>query len=116
MLSTRDRVVLSLLTYTDWYQPSTTSVLHVGAARRSGGFSDGFRDGLLDTLDERTELRRRTSLLDERERQILFLWYVRQLPVNEIARIAGVSRRHCFRLRGRAVQRIVDLGLDAPAA
>ena len=39
-------VIRGLVTLTDWWQPNTTSILQVGAARRASGFGDGLRDGL----------------------------------------------------------------------
>ena len=106
--STRD-VVRALITYTDWWQPPTGSVLQVGAARRGSGYSDGIRDGLLDTIGERTELAYRVrERLDDLDRQILLLWYVRELPAHEIARAVKVSRRTCFRRRSAALRRLID--------
>ena len=35
VLDTPDAVIRALLTYTDWWQPITTSVMQVGALRRS---------------------------------------------------------------------------------
>ena len=117
VLRTPDEVVRALLTYTDWWQPNTTSVMQVGAMRRSGkGFTDGIPPGLLSTIDVRTELGRRMSLLGERARTVLFLWYVRQLAVSDIAKVIGTSRRHCFRLRASAVRTLVDLGEPDQAA
>ncbi len=112
-LDSPDLVVRALVTYTDWWQPSSGSVLMI--ARRSGGGHEGFRSGLIESLDVRDELRRRVCLLPERDRQLLFLWYVAQASVQEIARAVGVSRRHCFRVRARAIRTIVELG-DADAA
>jgi DNA-directed RNA polymerase specialized sigma subunit len=109
LLDTPESVIRCLITYTDWYQPSTTSVLVVGTARRDRSVSDGFRDGLLESLDERTELGRRVRSLSPREREVLYLWYVRQLDVGAIARAARVSRRQCFRLRAKAVRKIVEM-------
>lgn len=109
MFRSPDHVVHCLVTYTDWWQPVTTSLLQAPAARRLPENLDGFRPGLLDTLEEREELRRRVTRLDERERKLLFLWYVALLSVEEIARAVGVSRRHCFRLRASAVRAIVDV-------
>lgn len=105
--STRE-VIRALLTYTDWWQPATGSILQVGAARRDQSAGDGIRPGLLETLDARTELCRRMALLTDRERHVLFLWYVRQLDALEIARELHISRRHCFRLRSKAVQALTD--------
>jgi hypothetical protein len=117
VLRTPNEVVRALLTYTDWWQPNTTSVMQVGAMRRSGkGFTDGIPPGLISTIDVRTELGRRMSLLAERERTVLFHWYVRQLAVSDIAKLIGTSRRHCFRLRASAVRKLVDLGEPDQAA
>lgn len=113
MLESQNDVIRSLITYTDWWQPFTGSVLQVGGKR---GNSDGLREGLVDTFDERTELRRRVWLLDERDRHVLFLWYVRQLPTRDIAQILGMSRRTCMRRKADAVRKIVDLGTPNAAA
>jgi DNA-directed RNA polymerase specialized sigma24 family protein len=115
MLSSTHDVIRCLMTYTDWWQMSTSSVLQVGVARRGQEGGDGLHPGLVDTLDERTELCRRVGLLNERDRRVLIMWYVLQLPVADIARAIGVSGRQCHRLRGRAVRRIVDLGEEAEA-
>jgi DNA-directed RNA polymerase specialized sigma24 family protein len=101
-------VIRALVTFTDWWQPFTSSVLQVGDARRSSGFGDGLRDGLLDTIGERSELSRRIRALEERDRRILFLWYVRELPAHEVATEVGISRRHCFRRRSAALRALVD--------
>ena len=85
--------------------------------RRSGkGFTDGIPPGLISTIDIRTELGRRMSLLRERDRTVLFLWYVRQLAASDIAKQIHTSRRHCFRLRASAIREIVDLGEPDRAA
>ena len=109
-LASDSDVVRGLLTYTDWWQPTTSSVLQVGAARRSSGQTDGIGIGLLDRLDERAELRRRMQVLDEPDRRLLYLWYVAQLPAARIAQLLGISRRQCFRRRASAIHRIVELG------
>lgn len=114
LASPRD-VVRCLITYSDWWQPATSSILQVGAAKRVGDQTDGMRAGLLETLDERSELRRRVERLEERERTLLFLWYVTELPVEQIARAVGVSRRHCFRVRSKAIHRIVEMAESVPA-
>lgn len=109
-------VVWALLRYTDWWQPGTASVIQVGAARRNSSFTDGIPSGLLATLDERTELCRRMQRVSDSERQVLFLWYVRQLAVEDIARELRISRRQCFRRRTSAIRKIVELGEPDRAA
>jgi len=103
-------VIRGLLTYTDWWQPATTSVLQVGFARRTSDLHDGIRDGLLESLDDRAELCRRMQMIGPVDRTILFLWYIRQLTAQEIARAVGISRRQCFRRRARAIRAVIEAG------
>ncbi len=110
MLSVPREVVRCLATYTDWCQPPTGSVLKVGRARADKNYGDGLRAGLLETIEERAELQRRVLMLDERDRQLLFLWYVKQLHVDDVSAATGISRRQCFRRRSKAIQKIVDIG------
>lgn len=114
MLSSPKQVVWALITYTDWWQPNTQSVYRIGA-RRESLTSDGIPGGLLDTLSERDELCRRMQQVRESDRRLLWLWYLRQLPVHEIARDLGIGRRQCFRRRASAIRRIVELGDPVPA-
>lgn len=116
VLTTPSDVVRCLLTYIDWWQPASGSIVLVGGARRDKGMSDGIHPGLLGHLDERTELCRRTAELKPKERRVLHLWYVAQLPVEDIAKQVGASMRHCFRIRSHAVRRIVELGDPEKAA
>lgn len=109
-------VIAALLRYTDWWQPGTASVIQVGAARRDTSHSDGIPVGLLGSLDERTELCRRMQQVSDAERTVLFLWYVRQLPVEDIARELRISRRQCFRRKASAIRKIVELGEPDRAA
>jgi DNA-directed RNA polymerase specialized sigma subunit len=113
VLSSPREVVRCLLTYSDWWQLTSSSIIQVGIARRSKTLSQGFKEGLLDTLDERTELSRRMALLDEKDRRLLFLWYVKQLPVSEIAPQIHLSRRQCARRRAKAIDSIVEYGDQA---
>lgn len=110
LLDSPREVVRCLITYPDWYQPTTSSVMKVGAARPDKTIGDGLRAGLIETLEERTELSRRMRKLRERDRDVLFLWYVKQLHVDDIAALVGVSRRQCFRRRGQAIRQVVTLG------
>lgn len=111
MLDTNEAVVRALITYTDWWQPTTASILQVG--RRHIGGRDGIHPGLLETMDLRGELCRRMQLLDDRDRRLLYLWYLRQEAVGDIARDLRISRRQCFRRRSAAIRTLVD-GAEDP--
>jgi DNA-directed RNA polymerase specialized sigma24 family protein len=108
MLASQGQVIGSLVRYTDWWQPTTSSVLQVGWARRGSDLADGIRHGLLESLDERAELCRRMRRIDDTDRRILFLWYVKQLPARDISKEVGISRRQCFRRRARAIRVLSD--------
>jgi hypothetical protein len=115
VLSSPKRVEWALITYTDWWQPSTASIYQV---RKTPGSlaSDGMPSGLLDSLSERGELCWRMRQIADRDRRLLYLWYLRQLPAHEIARELRISRRQCFRRRASAIRRIVELGSVGDAA
>lgn len=116
MLDSPRDVIRCLITYPDWWQPASSSVMKVGAARLDKNIGDGLNPGLIETIDERAELSRRMASIPERDRQILFLWYVKQMHVDDVAEAVKVSRRHCFRLRAAAVRRLVELGDRSQAA
>jgi DNA-directed RNA polymerase specialized sigma24 family protein len=109
MLDEPDQVIRCLTTYTDWWQPFTTSIITVGSARRDSGRSDGLRAGLVGTLELRAELSRRMLEIREQDRELLFMWYVTQLEAKDIAKFVGISRRQVFRRRAKAIQALVDL-------
>jgi hypothetical protein len=48
------------------------------------------------------------QLVEDRDRRLLHLWYVRQETVEDIARALRISRRQCFRRRSAAIRTIVD--------
>jgi DNA-directed RNA polymerase specialized sigma24 family protein len=108
MLGSQHEVIGSLVRYTDWWQPATSSMLQVGWARRGTDLGDGIRQGLLETLDERAELCRRMQQIEDTDRRILFLWYVKQVSAQDISNEVGISRRQCFRRRARAIRSLLD--------
>ena len=112
MLESPDTVIRALVTYTDWWQPVTGSIVRTG--RRDGQAGDGIHPGLLGSLDVRDELCRRMLLLEDRDRELLYLWYVRQLEALEIAKLLRISRRQCFRRRAAAIRVLADGGDPEP--
>lgn len=116
MLDDRREVIRCLITYTDWWQPATSSVMQVGGAKRDQNIGDGLNPGLLDSLEERVELCHRMTSLLERERQVLFFWYVKQLHIDDVADELGISRRQCFRLKKKAIGALITPDKDEKAA
>src|SRR5437016_7902766 len=108
LFATPAGVISMLRRYRDVFDPRTTSILLV--SRQGFDPSQGpFRSGFLSRLDEREELRQRMAdRLAERERKLLFLWYVVELRPCDVARTIRVSRVHCYRLRNDALAALCD--------
>lgn len=78
----------------DFYDPVTGSLVVLAETRGKDSYrEEPFRQGFLDTVDERHEVLRRLDMLDERKR-------------------VGISRMHVYRLHGQAIQEIVDMGKE----
>jgi DNA-directed RNA polymerase specialized sigma24 family protein len=81
---------------------------------RGGGGSDpsrfSFPPALLDRLEERDELGRRIRHLPHEEQVVIARWYFAGDRPEAIARFLHRSVRHVYRVRSRAVGRLVDLG------
>lgn len=94
---------------------STSILQHSGSSY--GVDHDPFHGGYLDSLEARTEVLSRFARLDERERAILTLWYVQDLAVPSICDALGMSRATCYRVRDRALERMlgVTVTADEPA-
>ncbi len=99
-------VVRALKRYRDCYDPRSTSFMSTGGASDPHG--EPFHAGFIANFDERAELELRLKRLDARERNLLILWHVVGHPVAHIARMLQVSRVHCYRLQGRALEAMVD--------
>jgi RNA polymerase sigma factor (sigma-70 family) len=107
MFRTVGQVVRALKSYREYYHPRSSGIVLV-SNRTTDVDADPFRRGFLDSVELRTELLRRLSSLDERERAVLMLWYVMDLPVREICEQLAMSRSACYRLRDRALYGMLD--------
>lgn len=99
----RARIVRALTRYGDELSPRTGSVLYVVGSRSR---AEAFHPGVVSGLEERDDLRKVLQSLPERERELLFRWYVLGWPASRIAAALGISRVHCYRLRDRALRTI----------
>jgi hypothetical protein len=111
LLSDPSDVIRALTRFGDVFDPRTGSILFLGGTR--GFRTEPFHPGFLAGVEERAELARRLHRLGQRERLLLFLWYVEGDSASEIAERLGISRVHCYRLRNRALTALASP--DAPA-
>lgn len=107
MFQTVGQVVGALKAFREHYHPKSSGILLV-SNKTTDVDADPFRRGFLDTVDLRSQLLRRLALLDERERAVLMLWYVMDLPVRTVCEKLSLSRSHCYRLRDRALVAMID--------
>lgn len=76
----------------------------------------GMEDANLDRVEAQEVLERVMSHLTPRERQILALRFVEQLPQTEVAKRLGISQMHVSRLQRAAVDHLRrEFGDSAPA-
>lgn len=107
MLTTTGEVVGALKAFGDFYHPKTNSILIASGSPRDP-HGDPFRRGFIDSLEIRTELLRRLATLEERDRNLVMLWYVSEVPVRDLCARMGVSRATLYRLRDRALQQMTE--------
>jgi RNA polymerase sigma-B factor len=80
---------------------------------------DGPQGGALDVSEERLALASAFGVLDERERQIVYLRFVRDRSRSEVARELGISERHLSRQTQAALAKLreeLERGAQATAA
>jgi DNA-directed RNA polymerase specialized sigma24 family protein len=102
----RSDIVRALARYGDEAGPRTGSVMFVGGAPPRS--REPFHPGVIAGLEERAELARRLRRLGDRDRLLVFLWYVQGWSVPRIAAHLGISRVHCYRVRDRALGAMLD--------
>ena len=102
----RSEVVRALSRMYDRVETKSGSIVFVGRSTKRGGSPPGY--GLLNDVEERARLVRGLQVLPERDRLLLFLWYVEEWPVVRIAEYLKLSRVHCYRLRDRALDRLTE--------
>src|ERR1700729_735509 len=82
----------------------------------SGAEWVGRPDGNFDLVDDRLAMESVLPSLDQREREVLRLRFVEELPQTEIARRIGCSQMHISRLLRRALDRLREEAETVPAA
>jgi RNA polymerase sigma-B factor len=82
----------------------------------SGAEWVGRPDGNFDLVDDRLAMESVLPSLDQREREVLRLRFVEELPQTEIARRVGCSQMHISRLLRRSLDKLREEAEAAPVA
>jgi DNA-directed RNA polymerase specialized sigma subunit len=104
---TRDQIVDALERIEEGLGTVSTSIVAVDHTKRDPD-ADPFHPGFLSAFERRTQVLELLRGLDERSRRLLVLWFVHGRPVGEIAGDLGISRVHCYRLRNKALDEMID--------
>jgi len=99
-------IIFALREYGDVYDPQSSSVFQIARSRSAD--VEPFRQGFLSGFESRVEIVRLLRVLDARSRTLLVLWYHESRPVTRIARELDISRIHCYRLRDRALKKMLE--------
>lgn len=103
MLASTEDIEAALINEPQLFTFTGTPVRGEGSG--SGAIADPFE--AVPSSEIQTELMMRIGSLPARERWLLFFWYGERLPVTDIARFLKISRVACYRLRRRAIDRLV---------
>ena len=112
MLSTPEKVISGLKTLNDCYYLKSKSIVYANHDMPDSKYREPFRRGFLSEADKRFELVKRLNKLDDREKTTLLLFYTFSAPVDDIAKVVGVSWRHCYRIKKKGIENIIDIGED----
>lgn len=108
MFLTAGDIIAALRRSRDFYDPRTGSVLLLARVAPDPTV-EPFRPGFIATIEERARVTRLMEEIDPRSRKLLVLWFMESRPVTAIARILGISRIHCYRLKDKALERMLDV-------
>lgn len=106
MFQTRQQVIAAIERVEQGYEPRTSSLLAIDRSPHDPD-ADPFHPGFLRALEGRREVIRLLRAIDPRSRTLLVLCFVEGRPMAEIARILGISRVHCYRLRSKALDEML---------
>jgi sigma-70-like protein len=103
---TTSEIISALRRARDFYDPVTTSLMII---RKNNGsrHDEPFRRGFLTTFEERAYLIGLFRVLEDREQTLLLLWFLGGVPVAQIARRLRMSRVHCYRIKERALHKLL---------
>ena len=110
MLDTKEEVINTLKTFTDCYYLKSNSIIYSKYDSLDSKYREPFRKGFLSEADKRFELINRLNKLDNRERTTLLLFYTFSKPVDYIASRLGISLRHFYRIKKKAIEDIINFG------
>ncbi len=112
MLDSYEEVISTLKTLNDCYYLKSNFIICPKLSKLNIGYREPFCLGFLDSIERRKELVRRLNKLEEREKTILLLFYTFGRPINYIERGLFLSCRHCYRIKNKALEKIINFNKE----
>ena len=92
-----------------YYHIKSNYVIAGKAKTKDSSKRESFAPGFLSSIDCRKEVLKGLKEMDNRQKQILLLYYSFSKPPDDIAKILNISVRHLYRLKKKALDDLTDL-------
>ena len=113
MLNSYEEIINTLKTLNDYYYLRSNFIVCHKSSKLDIRSREPFRQGFLSSIEKRSELLKRLNKLDKREKTILLLFYTFSKPINYIGHALRLSCRHCYRIKKKALQNIMNMGEES---
>lgn len=97
------------MTLNDYYHIKSNYVIAGKAKAKDPSGREPFAPGFLSSIDCKKEILKGLKKMDNRQRQILLLYYSFSKPPDDIVKILNISVRHLYRLKKKALDDLTDL-------
>ena len=97
------------MTLNDYYHLKSNYVIVGKAKTKDPARREPFAPGFLSSIDCKKEILKRLKEMDNRQRQILILYYSFSKSPDDIVKILNISVRHLYRLKKKALNDLTDL-------
>lgn len=108
MLDSYEDVIRTLKSLNDYYFIKSNFIICPKLSRLNIKGREPFCLGFLDSIETRKELIRRLNKLEVKEKTMLVLFYTLNKPIIYIAQKLHLCWRHCYRIKKRALEKIVN--------
>ncbi len=109
MQKTSKEIIQILMTLNDYYHIRSNYVIVGKAKTKDPSKREPFAPGFLSSIDCKREVLKGLKEMDNRQKQILLLYYSFSKPPDDIAKTLDISVRHLYRLKKKALDDLTDL-------
>ncbi len=116
MFDSYEEVISTLKSLNDYYYIKSNFIICPRLCKLNTGSRELFCFGFLDSIEKKRELVKRLKKLEEREKTVLLLFYSLGKSIGCIGQELHLSCRHCYRIKNKALEKIVNFGKEKNVA